>query len=133
MDFGVNPYDIAFFALAPLVALALLRVRRRLYVAIAVAVTAVAGWGLESAASSWLDSAWISLMEQTPNPSPRLLEQFNGDGASKTAALLFGLPVSLAYATICFVVARGARRTACGIRSCSLRPIQSLTTLKEPS
>lgn len=110
MDFGTNPYDVAWLALAPLAALASLRVVRPLHVALVVAATALVAWGSGFAALGWLDAQWSSYLAGTQNPSPRLMEQLNADGASATAVLVLGLPVSLIYVLVCFASVRGVRR-----------------------
>jgi hypothetical protein len=109
MNFGTNPYDIAFIAWAPAMALMSLGIKRRRFVLLALAVAALAGWGLGFASENWVDNQWAALMERTQSPSPQLIEQFNSDGASKAAVLFLGFPISLIYASIWFVLARTGR------------------------
>lgn len=110
MNFGTNPCDVAFLALAPLAALISLRFKRRSYVVLALIVVALGGWGLDFASEAWLDAAWFSLMEGTPNPPLKLIEQFNTDAAGKAGVFLLGFPISLVYAAIWFMVVYGIRR-----------------------
>lgn len=110
MNFGTNPYDVAFLLLAPVIALATLLLKHKWQVVAALVIAAFAGWGLQFAAEGWIDGQWTALFARTLNPSIRFLEQFNADGASKAAVALFGLPVSLLYALMCFGIARVVRR-----------------------
>lgn len=110
MNFGINPFDIAFVLLAPAIAVVTTRLRKRSHVFLALALASLSGWGLEFGASAWIDAQWASLMDSTPNPSEQLIQQFNVDGADNTALLLFGLPISFAYASICFGVTLGIWR-----------------------
>ena len=110
MNFGTNPYDIAFLAFAPALAFFSLRCRRRSEILLALAVAAVVGWGLGFAGQAWIDAQWDALLERTPNPSTELIEQINSDSASKATLLIFGLPISLAYSAVWFTVIRGVRR-----------------------
>lgn len=110
MNFGINPFDIAFFLLAPTIATVATRIQKRSHVFIALALASFCGWGLAFGASAWIDAQWTSLLERTPNPSEQLIQQFNTDGADKGALLLFGLPISFAYASTWFGVVLGVCR-----------------------
>jgi hypothetical protein len=110
MDFGTNPYDVAFLGLAPALALASLPLKRRPVVFAVMTITALVGWGLAFASAAWVDRQWIALLERTPDPSLELVEQFNADGASKSALVLFGLPYSFAYSAAWLGLVRGAQR-----------------------
>ncbi len=110
MNFGTNPFDIAFFVLAPAIAVLTTRLRKRSHVLLALALASFCGWGLEFGASAWTDAQWASLMDHTPNPSTQLIQQFNVDSADNAALLLFGLPISFTYASICFGVVWGSWR-----------------------
>jgi hypothetical protein len=114
MSFEINPFDIAFFLLAPAMAVFATRLHKRSHVFIALAITTLFGWGIEFSAAMWIDSQWTAQMEHTPNPSEQLIQKFNADGAEKTALLMFGLPISFAYASICFGVILGIWRTRKG-------------------
>jgi hypothetical protein len=96
--------------LAPAVALATLRVNRRLALLVAVAVVALAGFWLEFRSEAWSDAQIAARFEAIPNPTSKQLEEFNADGASKTAVLLFGLPISLIYAGLWLLLVRGGGR-----------------------
>ncbi len=110
MKFGINPYDVAFFLSAPVVALLSLRLERRWFIFGALGVAALIGWALEFGSDNWVDAQWTALMERTPNPSKDLIQQYDSDGASKAATLLFGLPLAAVYSAIWFGVLYGARR-----------------------
>jgi TRAP-type C4-dicarboxylate transport system permease small subunit len=110
MNFGINPFDIAFFLLAPTIAMVATRVQKRSHVFIALALASLCGWGLAFGASAWIDAQWTSLMDRTPNPSEQLIQQFDTDGGDKAALLLFGLPISFAYASTWFGVVLGIYR-----------------------
>jgi hypothetical protein len=110
MDFGTNPYDVAFLGLAPAFALASLRIKRLQVVFAVMTITALVGWGLAFASAAWVDRHWLTLLERTPDLSPELVEQYNADGASKSALELFGLPYSFAYSAAWLGLVRGARR-----------------------
>ncbi|KGM38658.1 hypothetical protein JY96_21600 [Aquabacterium sp. NJ1] len=110
MNFGINPFDIAFYLLAPAIAVFTTRLRKRSHVILALALASFSGWGLEFGASAWIDAQWTSLMNHTPNPSEQLIQQFNADSADNAALLLFGLPISFVYASICFGVVLGTWR-----------------------
>jgi hypothetical protein len=109
MNFGTNPYDVAFLALAPVIAVVSLRLTRRMHIAVAVIITALLCWGLGFASEAWVDAQWVALLDRTTNPSPQLMNQFNSDGASKAALVLFGFPIALAYTVVSFGVVRGVR------------------------
>ena len=95
---------------APVVALLSLRFERRSLILAALVAAALTGWALGFAVDSWIDAQWTALMERTPNPSKELLEQYDSDGASKAATLLFGLQISAAYAGVWFAVIYSGRR-----------------------
>ncbi len=109
MNFDIHPYEVAFLALAALAALISLRSKQRLHVVFTLVVVTLVGWGLEFASVAWIDAAWHSLMEHTPNASTQLIEQYNTDAAGKAAVLLFGVPVSLIYAATWFILVHGTR------------------------
>jgi hypothetical protein len=107
MIIGINPFLLAFAAL-PLASAALHRKSKRgLVVLLLIAGYSIAGWLLLFAAQYWNDMQWVALMERTPNPSDELIHQFNSDGASKAFTLLFGLPVSAIWCSLCWGLWRG--------------------------
>jgi hypothetical protein len=108
MNFGTDPYDVAYLLAAPTAALLSLGLERRWLVFLAAA--AMVGWVLEFGAENWVDAQWMTLIERTPDPSRELIQQFNSDGASKAETLLFGLPIAAVYAAMWFGVIYGARR-----------------------
>lgn len=109
MNFGINPYEAGFTLLSPVVAVFLWR-KQNLPMLVSVAFgCALVSWLLLFAADIWIDQQWFSLMERTPNPSEELIREFNSDGASKAATLILGLPFSLAYFLLCFLVVRSAQ------------------------
>jgi hypothetical protein len=110
MNFGTNPYDIAFWIMAPLLATISLRARRRTRVFLALGICALFGWGLGFLANGWIDAQWEHLIDRTPNATPDLINQADSDAASKAAMLLFGLPVSVVYSAAWFGVVHGLRR-----------------------
>jgi hypothetical protein len=110
MNFGTNPYDVAFLILAPALAVISFPLERRWQITLVALLAGSFGWMLLFASESWIDAQWIAMMEGNPNPSAALIEQFNTDGASKGAVLLFGFPVSLVYAFLCVLLVHGLRR-----------------------
>ena len=109
MNFGINPYEVVFVLLSPIAVVFLWR-QQNLKILGAVAFgCALVSWLLLFAADAWLDQQWFSLIEKTPNPSEQLIREFNSDGASKTATLILGFPLSLGYFLLCFLVARSAK------------------------
>jgi hypothetical protein len=105
-----NPYDILFLALAPALALASLRLKRRSVLVTAVVIAGLVGYWLEFRSEAWSDAQIAAQFEAIPNPSNKQIEEFNADGASKAAVAILGLPVSLAYSTLCFLLVHGGRR-----------------------
>jgi hypothetical protein len=110
MDFGTNPYDVAFLGLAPVLALASLPLKRRPAIFAVLTITALVGWGLAFASEAWVNRQWMALLERTPDPSLELIQQFDADGASKSGLVLFGLPYSFAYSAAWLGLVRGSRR-----------------------
>ena len=109
MDLGAA-YNWTALALAPVVAFATLRLSRRvLAVAMAVGV-GCATWGLLLLSSAWFDAQAVAAFNAIANPSPEQIRNFSADGATKTMLVVFGLPFSLCYTAIWFVVARLGRR-----------------------
>jgi hypothetical protein len=109
MDFGINPMVVAFVLLSPATAVILLR-RMRLSLVLLISLLCVLGsWGTLWGAELWIDARWVELMREGANPSPELVEAFNRDGASKTAILFVGLPLSIAYLVLWVVVAKTLR------------------------
>lgn len=110
MILGTNPFLLAF-AILPLVSAALHRKSKKsLVVLLLIVGYSIAGWLLLFAAQYWNDMQWVALMERTPNPSEELIQQFNSDGASKAFTLLFGLPVSVIWCSLCWGLWRGISR-----------------------
>ena len=112
MNVIVNPYDLAAVALAPAVAVASLRLRDRWYLTLALVATALIGWGLMISSASWADAQAAARFDAIQNPTPQQLDTFDADGASRASLIIFGLPVSLIYASIWFALVRIARRFA---------------------
>ena len=105
-----NPYDLGFLALAPISAVASLRLRRRLYVAAAVIAVALGGWALALASDAWEDARETALFDSIPAPTDSDIKRYSADAATKAATLIFGFPLSLAYATFWFIGIRGGQR-----------------------
>lgn len=109
MNFGINPYEVGFALLSPVVAVFLWR-QKNINILVTVTLGCVlASWLLLFSADTWLDQQWLSLMEKTQNPSEELIREFNSDGASKAATLILGFPFSLVYFLLCFLVIRFAK------------------------
>jgi hypothetical protein len=108
MDFGTNPYDIAFLSVGPAAALLSLRFQNRWLILLASA--ALIGWAFEFRSDHWVDVQWASVMEHTPNPSSELINRADADGASKAATLLIGLPLAAIYAAAWIGAAYGIRQ-----------------------
>jgi hypothetical protein len=107
MFIETNPY-LAVYAALPLASAIIHRnVKKPVIVVVFVIGYALLGWLLLFAALSWNDAQWMELMQRTPNPSDKLLEQFQSDGASNAFTLFFGLPVSIIYCSFWWLVLRG--------------------------
>ncbi len=108
VDFGTNPYDIAFALVGPIAALLSLRFPHRWVFLLGVA--AVLGWALEFGGDHWIDAQWAALAERMPTPSDDMMRQINTDGMSKSATLILGLPLAVVYAGAWFGMTYGVRR-----------------------
>jgi hypothetical protein len=105
-----NPYDLGFLALAPISAVASLRLKHRLHVAAAVMAVALGGWGLAFASEAWVDARETALFDSLPAPAASDIKRYSADAATKATTLIFGFPLSLAYATFWFIGIRGGQR-----------------------
>lgn len=104
-----NQYELIFLILPMLVALRLsqkISPKERFVCAlICVAVC----WWLLFASDAWYSARASEVFDRIPNPSPEMIQEFNTDGASQLATLVFGLPLSLAYLGLCVLVAQAVR------------------------
>jgi hypothetical protein len=108
MDFGTNPYDVAFAVVAPIAALLSLRVAHRWVVFLG--ASALLDWAFEFGADHWVDAQWAAVAARIPDLSRAAIRQINADGASKSATLLLGFPLALVYGAVWFGITYAVRR-----------------------
>ncbi len=92
-----NPFYFVFFAVPFLAAIAHRKTRGIGYQAALIAGYSVIGWLILFAASWYADRMLATWFESLTTPTLKQVDLFNRDGASKSALLLFGLPMSFAH------------------------------------
>ena len=110
MELGANPYDVAAIALAPVAAFISLGLRRPWHLALTLLAVGVAGYALMLASTAWADAQLVAMFNAQSNHSQEQIQRFSADGATKSVLFLFGLPLSLLYASRWFALARLVRR-----------------------
>ncbi len=92
-----NPFYFVFFAVPFIAAIAHRKTKGIWHQAALVAGYSVTGWLILFIASWYADHMLASWFENLTTSTPEQLDLFSRDGASKTALLLFGLPMSFVY------------------------------------
>jgi amino acid transporter len=92
-----NLFYFVFFAIPFIAVIAHRKTKGIWHQGALVAGYSVIGWLILLAASWYADRMLASWFEHLTTPTTEQVDLFNRDGASKSALLLFGLPMSFVY------------------------------------
>lgn len=92
-----NPFYFVFFSMPFIAAIAHHKTKGIGYQAALVAGYSVFGWLILFAASWYTDRMLANWFDSLPTPTLEQVDLFNREGASKSALVLFGLPISFVY------------------------------------
>jgi hypothetical protein len=102
----VNPFYFVFFAIPFITAIAQRKTKGIWHQAALVAGYSVVGWLTLFAANWYADRMLAGWLENLTAPTPEQVDLFNRDGASKSALVLFGLPMSFTYVCVVWLMYR---------------------------
>ena len=101
-----NPFCFVFFAIPFIAAIAHRKTKGIWYQAALVAGYSVIVWLILFVASWYADRMLANWFESLTTPTTEQVDIFNRDGASKSALVLFGLPISFVYVCSVWLLCR---------------------------